>query len=94
MGLPTGRVNARSGQVCMLVCANVHARFLSKAPYQMWVPVSCLVSLGLVRHKTPHIQQKCELPKLSNGVQCNPLGLCNTPKACSRTRLGRALSRV
>ena len=33
MGLPTGRVNARSGRVCMFVCANVHAPFLSKAPY-------------------------------------------------------------
>jgi len=34
MGLPTGRVNARSGRVCMFVCANVHATFLSKAPYK------------------------------------------------------------
>jgi len=33
MGLPIGRVNARSGRVCMFVCANVHAPFLSKAPY-------------------------------------------------------------
>jgi len=33
MGLPTGRVNARSGRVCMFVCANVHAPFLCKAPY-------------------------------------------------------------
>jgi len=30
MGLPTGRVNARSGRVCMFVCANVLAPFLSK----------------------------------------------------------------
>jgi len=33
MGLPAARVNARSGRVCMFVCANVHAPFLSKAPY-------------------------------------------------------------
>jgi len=32
MGLPTGRDKARSGRVCMFVCANVHAPFLSKAP--------------------------------------------------------------
>ena len=32
MGLPTGRVNTRSGRVCMFVRANVHAPFLSKAP--------------------------------------------------------------
>jgi len=37
MGLPTGRVNARSGRVCMFACANVHAPFLSKAPY--WTPL-------------------------------------------------------
>jgi len=34
MRLPTGRVNARSGRVCMFNCANVHATFLSKAPYR------------------------------------------------------------
>jgi len=34
MGIPTGRVNARSGRVCMFVCANVHSTFLSKAPYR------------------------------------------------------------
>ena len=33
MGLPAARVNARSGRVCMFVCANVHAPFLGKAPY-------------------------------------------------------------
>jgi len=30
MRLPTGRVNARSGQVCMVFFTNVHAPFLSK----------------------------------------------------------------
>jgi len=35
MGLPTGRGNARSGRVCMFVCANLHAPFLSKAPYRL-----------------------------------------------------------
>jgi len=39
MGHPTGRVNARSGRVCVFVCANVHATFLSKAPYQRVLPV-------------------------------------------------------
>jgi len=34
IGLPAARVNARSGRVCMFVCANVHAPFLSKAPYE------------------------------------------------------------
>ena len=38
MGLPTARVNARSGRVCMFVCANVHAPFLSKAPYVLLIP--------------------------------------------------------
>jgi len=35
IGLPAARVNARSGRVCMFVCANVHAPFLSKAPYSL-----------------------------------------------------------
>jgi len=32
MDLPTARVHARSGRVCMFVCANVHTPFLSEAP--------------------------------------------------------------
>jgi len=35
MGLPAARVNARSGRVCIFVCANVHAPFLGKAPYEL-----------------------------------------------------------
>jgi len=36
MGLHAARVNAHSGRVCMFVCANAHAPFLSKAPYLGW----------------------------------------------------------
>jgi len=56
MGLPTARVNARSGRVCMFVCANVHAPFLSKAPYTFslktgyWLPNT---SDELVRPREP-----------------------------------------
>jgi len=28
MGLPIAHINARSGRVCIFVCANVHAPFL------------------------------------------------------------------